>query len=615
MQILKLSIQGFKSFTKEQVLDFTKFDSGLIFVSGKNKVEPSLGGNGTGKSSLFEALTFALYGKTSTNDKAGNLKNWQTKDKCKVSVEFLHHNILYTLDRTWNPNTLKLNDETVTQETIDTLLGINFAAFIYSIFISQQADKFIDLAPIEKMDIFTTILDLDKWNTFSDKAKEMKTKLEREALETEKIKLSLEGELSGINLDELNKLSQEYEATKEAKINELKETKLGYSTKLATTLDALGNTQKISGEIELAYKELEKGLTVINHAIDEYNQKISMEGREIYKYETLLDRGEEEYENLRKTENSPICGTCFQPINPVLLLKNIKIIENSVAETQLQLEATKAVHKSLKDELFRLQDEQTIEVTTMNGIRKQADIIGLEVSALERDASNLLFQQQALDKELGELQNGVNPYTEMKQKRQARFEELTNKIQELITQQTLSLQYSTIYEYWVKGFKDTKLMLLSEALQEFEIETNNKLQELGMTEWSITTEVDTETKAGTIKRGFTILVKSPINDTLVPFTCWSGGEGQRLRLAVTLGLIDFIKNKRGISWDILIFDEGTQFLSEEGIADLIATLKDKAINDSLKILLIDHRNLNSYGDFINEITVTKTEQGSQIWNT
>lgn len=615
MQILKLSIQGFKSFTKEQVLDFTKFDSGLIFVSGKNKVEPSLGGNGTGKSSLFEALTFALYGKTSTNDKAGNLKNWQTKDKCKVSVEFLHHNILYTLDRTWNPNTLKLNDETVTQETIDTLLGINFAAFIYSIFISQQADKFIDLAPIEKMDIFTTILDLDKWNTFSDKAKEMKTKLEREALETEKIKLSLEGELSGINLDELNKLSQEYEATKEAKINELKETKLGYSTKLATTLDALGNTQKISGEIELAYKELEKGLTVINHAIDEYNQKISMEGREIYKYETLLDRGEEEYENLRKTENSPICGTCFQPINPVLLLKNIKIIENSVAETQLQLEATKAVYKSLKDELFRLQDEQTIEVTTMNGIRKQADIIGLEVSALERDASNLLFQQQALDKELGELQNGVNPYTEMKQKRQARFEELTNKIQALITQQTLSLQYSTIYEYWVKGFKDTKLMLLSEALQEFEIETNNKLQELGMTEWSITTEVDTETKAGTIKRGFTILVKSPINDTLVPFTCWSGGEGQRLRLAVTLGLIDFIKNKRGISWDILIFDEGTQFLSEEGIADLIATLKDKAINDSLKILLIDHRNLNSYGDFINEITVTKTEQGSQIWNT
>jgi len=615
VQILKLSIQGFKSFTKEQVLDFTKFDSGLIFVSGKNKVEPSLGGNGTGKSSLFEALTFALYGKTSTNDKAGNLKNWQTKDKCKVSVEFLHHNILYTLDRTWNPNTLKLNDETVTQETIDTLLGINFAAFIYSIFISQQADKFIDLAPIEKMDIFTTILDLDKWNTFSDKAKEMKTKLEREALETEKIKLSLEGELSGINLDELNKLSQEYEATKEAKINELKETKLGYSTKLATTLDALGNTQKISGEIELAYKELEKGLTVINHAIDEYNQKISMEGREIYKYETLLDRGEEEYENLRKTENSPICGTCFQPINPVLLLKNIKIIENSVAETQLQLEATKAVYKSLKDELFRLQDEQTIEVTTMNGIRKQADIIGLEVSALERDASNLLFQQQALDKELGELQNGVNPYTEMKQKRQARFEELTNKIQALITQQTLSLQYSTIYEYWVKGFKDTKLMLLSEALQEFEIETNNKLQELGMTEWSITTEVDTETKAGTIKRGFTILVKSPINDTLVPFTCWSGGEGQRLRLAVTLGLIDFIKNKRGISWDILIFDEGTQFLSEEGIADLIATLKDKAINDSLKILLIDHRNLNSYGDFINEITVTKTEQGSQIWNT
>jgi DNA repair exonuclease SbcCD ATPase subunit len=615
MQILKLSIQGFKSFTKEQVLDFTKFDNGLIFVSGKNKVEPSLGGNGTGKSSLFEALTFALYGKTSTNDKAGNLKNWQTKEKCKVSVDFIHHDTMYTLDRTWNPNTLKLNDETVTQETIDTLLGINFSAFIYSIFISQQADKFIDLAPVEKMDIFTTILDLDKWNTFSDKAKELKTVLEKGSLANEKLRLSLEGEVAGINLEELSKLSQEYERTRKTKIKELKTNKAAFTTKYVKVLDTIGVTQKTLEELKATQTTLSQSVLVINQEIDTYNQMISSEGKTLYRYETRLDYEEDEYEKLVKTENSPICGTCFQPINSALLRQNIKTIEDKIAEIKLQIDNTKGVHSGLKEELFKLQDEQSIEVTTLNEIRKQIDILNMEIAALERDAHALLFQQEALDKDLQQLQDGTNPYSDMKQKRQARLEELTTQIQELINEETLIQKQYTIYDYWIKGFKDTKLMLLSEALQEFEIETNNKLQELGMLDWSITTEVDTETKSGTIKRGFTILVKSPINETLVPFTCWSGGEGQRLRLAVTLGLIDFIKNKRGVSWDILIFDEGTQFLSEEGISDLITTLKDKAINDNLKILLIDHRNLNSYGDFIKEITVTKTEQGSQIWNT
>lgn len=614
MQILKLSIQGFKSFTKEQVLDFTKFDSGLVFISGKNKVEPSLGGNGTGKSSLFDALTFAFYGKTSTNDKAGNLKNWQTKDKCKVAVDFIHHDVMYILERTWNPNTLKLNDETVTQETIDTLLGINFSAFIYSIFISQQADKFIDLAPIEKMDIFTTILDLDKWNTFSEKAKESKSKLEKEALEVEKLRISLEGELSGINLDELDRLSEEFELTKETKIKELKKESVECNTNYLEALEILGNTQKTREEITLTYQEIEKRFVALNHDIDTWNQKISESGKFIYKYETLVDMGEEKLEKLIETENSPICSTCFQPVDPKVLRKNIKIVENALEETKQQVKCEQGVHKVLKVELSTLHDEQSIEATTMNSLRKKSDVLYMEITVQERNASNLFFKQESIANHLSQLQEGVNPYSAMKEKRQEKYDELMQKIQELVEQQTINVQKSTIYEYWVKGFKDTKLMLLSEALQEFEIETNNKLQELGMADWSITTEVDTETKSGTIKRGFTIMVNSPLNNTLVPFTCWSGGEGQRLRLAVTLGLIDFIKNKRGVDWDILIFDEGTQFLSEEGIADLISTLKDKAVTDNLKIFLIDHRNLNSYGDFTKEILVTKTETGSQIWN-
>jgi len=615
MQILKLSIQGFKSFTKEQTLDFTKFGDGLVFISGKNKVEPSLGGNGTGKSSLFEALTFAFYGKTSTNDKAGNLKNWQTKDKCRVVVEFLQHDVIYTLERTWNPNTLKLQEETVTQETIDTLLGMNFSAFIYSVFISQQADKFIDLAPVEKMDIFTTILDLDKWNTFSDKAKEKKNSYDKEMVELTKQRNLLEGEISGITLEDLDIRIEEYEVHRTTLIKKLQVDISNCELKHEDFVAALATQQKQLEEVHLSFPELEKSRVDITTKIEELRQKQVECKRILYKYEIQIDLGGEELDNIRLAKRSPTCLTCFQPINQDLLKQNQERIEQSLKENRGQVEDLEKICDTFTAQIKELSDEFEIEMVTYRELHQKELDLSNEITSSLMEVKQLKFQIENLTTELKALKEGVNPYTDMRKQRVDRLEKLTKDLQGVEQQQFSNIQQSCIYEFWIKGFKDTKLMLLSEALQEFEIETNNKLQELGMSEWSIKTEVDTETKSGTIKRGFTIMVKSPLNTALVPFTCWSGGEGQRLRLAVTLGLIDFIKNKRGVDWNILIFDEGTQFLSEEGIADLIATLKDKSVTDGLKIMLIDHRNLNSYGDFIKEIVVTKTENGSQIWNT
>jgi DNA repair exonuclease SbcCD ATPase subunit len=615
MQIHKLTIQGFKSFTKKQILDFNKFGNGLIFISGKNKVEPSLGGNGTGKSSMIEALTFAFYGKTSTNDKAGNLKNWQTNEKCKVAVDFMQHDVMYTLERTWNPNTLKLNDETVTQDVVETLLGMNFSAFIYSVFISQQAEKFIDLSSVDKMEIFTTILDLDKWSTFSDKAKEKRNSLEKEMLDLERHKTLIVGELSGINVEEIDKLIEEHESNREVKLIELQETKVDLEKQYTEVTDTINGKKKEIEEIQDSCTEIEALRVEINGRVKELQQKIIEEERETYRYDTRIGIGEEELELLMRTEKSPTCPSCFQKVNPELLKNNKEVLEESLKEIRVQIEKGYSVIRDYKSQVKNLMDDLDIETTAYTSLNTKKGVIKGEVRELDVEAQRLLYQQDNIDTEIITLQANLNPYSDMKQKMVERLEKLTKDLQEVELNQTVNNQYSTIYEYWIKGFKDTKLMLLSEALQEFEIETNNKLQELGMTDWSIKTEVDTETKSGTIKRGFTIMVNSPINNSLVPFTCWSGGEGQRLRLAVTLGLIDFIKNKRGVNWDILIFDEGTQFLSEEGISDLVSTLKDKAENDNLKILLIDHRNLNSYGDFIKEIIVTKTEDGSQIWNT
>ena len=85
MNISKIIIQGFRSFSKKQEIDFDDLN-GFIFVTGENIIEKDLGGNAVGKSTLFEAIVWCLFGKTSTNLKAGEIKNWWSDEKCEVEL-------------------------------------------------------------------------------------------------------------------------------------------------------------------------------------------------------------------------------------------------------------------------------------------------------------------------------------------------------------------------------------------------------------------------------------------------------------------------------------------------------------------------------------------------
>jgi exonuclease SbcC len=65
---IKLSIKGLYSYRETQVVDFTKLTEASIFgIFGKV---------GSGKSSILEAITFALYGDTERMNKSGDDRNY-----------------------------------------------------------------------------------------------------------------------------------------------------------------------------------------------------------------------------------------------------------------------------------------------------------------------------------------------------------------------------------------------------------------------------------------------------------------------------------------------------------------------------------------------------------
>jgi DNA repair exonuclease SbcCD ATPase subunit len=217
------------------------------------------------------------------------------------------------------------------------------------------------------------------------------------------------------------------------------------------------------------------------------------------------------------------------------------------------------------------------------------------------------------ENDIKKLQKEINPFLSLKEKNEKEclnVGSLLDKIENTLDE--LNKKYS-LYEFWVKGFKDIRLFVVSQALQEFEICINNNLQRLGLNDWLVKLDIERDVDKGrSVKRGFTVMVQSPYNDRYVSFKCWGGGVSQRLRLAGTMGLIDLIRSRTGVECNIEVWDEPTQWLSEQGIDDLLYVLEERAKEGSKKVFLIDHRKLQSFGGFYNIINIIKDKSGSII---
>jgi exonuclease SbcC len=209
------------------------------------------------------------------------------------------------------------------------------------------------------------------------------------------------------------------------------------------------------------------------------------------------------------------------------------------------------------------------------------------------------------------LKAAVNPFDAIEEKTAAKLQTLSDERDDVQAQHDASDAKTRLYSFWARGFKDLRLQLIAEALTELEIEVNSSVEALGLVGWSLLFQVDRETKGGNVKRGFSVLVKSPHNDNPVPWEAWSGGETQRLRLAANMGLSDLIRSRTGATIPLEVWDEPTQGLSEQGVQDLLEALASRARVEQRTIWIVDHHS-HAFGDFKGSALVVKAPSGSRI---
>ncbi len=174
------------------------------------------GSNGAGKSSLLDAITWALWGKARAR-RDEELVHMGQNDMY-VMLEFEQVGLVYqvirrrarsksgsgTLDliavgEDGTPNNISEPSMRATQDKINRLLNLDYETFVHSAFLQQgKADAFTTKAPRERKQILSDILGLARWETYEDAVKavikEIDTEINMRKLQIEELEAEISKE-------------------------------------------------------------------------------------------------------------------------------------------------------------------------------------------------------------------------------------------------------------------------------------------------------------------------------------------------------------------------------------------------------------------------------------
>ena len=161
--------------------------------------------NGTGKTTIVNALSYALYGQALTNIKKENLINKINGKGMLVTVEFEKNSIKYRIERGRKPNVLKLfvndqeqKDEKVeddaqgdsreTQKFIDALLGMSHTMFRHLVALNTYTEPFLSMRAADQREVIEQLLGI---TLLSEKAEALKiaVKETRDAVQVETMQI------------------------------------------------------------------------------------------------------------------------------------------------------------------------------------------------------------------------------------------------------------------------------------------------------------------------------------------------------------------------------------------------------------------------------------------
>jgi DNA repair exonuclease SbcCD ATPase subunit len=268
IQIKNLTVRNFMSVgNATQGVDFDRRD--LTLVLGENL---DLGGdgsrNGTGKTTIINALSYALYGNALSNIRKDNLVNKTNGKNMLVSLDFAVAGQQYRIERGRKPNVLRFyvndreqeiaddaqGDSRETQDAVERTLGLSHDMFKHILALNTYTEPFLSLRANDQRTIIEQLLGITVLSERADRIKEL-NKATKEGIQQEEFRIRA--------VQEANKRIEE-------QIESLRKRQRMWSNKqtedVAKLESAIGSLEHINIEAELA---AHKALTEYNNLVKE----------------------------------------------------------------------------------------------------------------------------------------------------------------------------------------------------------------------------------------------------------------------------------------------------------------------------------------------------------
>jgi len=598
IQFDKLSVVCFRSIVEPLEIHIPE-NPGLIFVDGWNALESELGSNGAGKSSVFLALQWGLYGKTSSGLRRGDIKSWNGGNGTEVIVSLRRDGEPHEICRT--ASHLLINGEEAAQEQVDELIGMPFDVFCHTVAHMQGQPLFFDLRPAEKMAMLAPALDVERWERRSKHARAEATRLSNAAAI-----MANELNVYGRSINEVERdiktheeKAAEFENARDERESETK-AEVRRLRAQHVTLDDRRVEYDLS--LERAATEiapLRRDIAAIEHDASELRtllqslQAVAQEKRR---------RASAELKTLGDGKTCPLCRQSAKGSHLERHRKKLEADLNAVedpsgAESAEKIDAFAERASELREKLAEFEMLKSTSEQNLMAVNRELAVVDARIREMERGLAETTQQH--------------NPFTQHTQILRKRLKD-TKAVLVTKTAEKSKLERQAIRrEFWIEGFRVIRLQIIEEVLAELQMATNAVLAEIGLARWRVEYTIARETQAGNVSHGFNVWIRSPRNDAPVKWEAWSGGEGQRLRIAGALALSDVLLARYGVECDLRIFDEPSTWMAGEGIQDVIDLLADRAADRDQRIYFIDHR-VDQSARFSSTIRLVKDERGTYI---
>jgi DNA repair exonuclease SbcCD ATPase subunit len=488
----------------------------------KNKTNLIVGTNGAGKSTVLDALTFALFGKPFRKINKPQLINSVNEKDCRVEVEFSIGNTEWKVVRGIKPALFEIwrNDTALDQSSAaldqqkwfeQTVLKMNYKSFTQIVILgSSTFVPFMQLSAAHRREVIEDLLDI---KIFSSMNMVIKEKIRQAKEDIKVLELKKESLLDKV------KMQQEFIEELE---NRGKESIDNNNRKISDLDKEIQQHMEENGSLEEPlYEYIREQDKLVGYA-EKLRKLGNLKGKISQKVSTITK------EHKFFTENT-VCPTCTQSIEETFRINRITDAQNKAKELQ---SGYKELEEAIKEEEERERQFNTLskEISKLtNGISQN----NIKINGLRRQIRNLESEIQVLTENLANRNSEHEKLESFRDNLKTTYDELASKKD---TINYYDFSYSLLKDGGVKS------KIIKKYLPLINQQVNRYLQ---MMDFYINFTLDEE---------FNETVQSPIHEDF-SYASFSEGEKQRIDLALLFTWREVARMKNSVNTNLMILDE------------------------------------------------------------